>query len=84
MTFDRATGPTRRENQGAATMKTAALNRLRIATWWMVALAAAVVAQPSMSAEAPPKWDGDGVIEEGEDETVAPGQAWVRRMRCGQ
>ncbi len=69
MTFYRATGPSTR-NGGAATMEAAALNCIRIAIWWMVALAAAVIAQPSMSAEATPKWDGDGVIEEGEDETA--------------
>jgi hypothetical protein len=34
------------------------------------ALAAFAIAQPSMSAEKLPKWDGDGVIEEGEDETA--------------
>jgi hypothetical protein len=34
------------------------------------ALAAFAIAQPSMSAEELPKWDGDGVIEEGEDETA--------------
>ena len=51
-------------------MERAALNRIRIAPWWLVALAAVLIAPPSMSAEALPKWDGDGVIEEGEDETA--------------
>jgi hypothetical protein len=39
------------------------------------ALAAFAIAQPSMSAEPLPKWDGDGVIEEGEDETAELAQA---------
>ena len=44
-------------------------NLVRLAAWF-VAFAGALIAQPSMSTEAMPKWDGDGVIEEGEDETA--------------
>ena len=48
-------------------METPTLNRMRIATW-LVALAAIAIAAGSASAEEGPKWDGDGVIEAGEDE----------------
>lgn len=34
------------------------------------ALVASAIAHPSLSAEVSPKWDGDGVIEAGEDETA--------------
>ena len=50
-------------------METPTLNRMRIATW-LVALAAIAIAAGSASAEEGPKWDGDGVIEAGEDETA--------------
>ena len=48
-------------------MGTESVNRDRIGTW-LVALVATLIAQPAMSAEAMPNWDGDGVLEEGEDE----------------
>jgi hypothetical protein len=50
-------------------MASGAFNYSSLATLF-TALAAFAIAQPSMSAEELPKWDGDGVIEEGEDETA--------------
>lgn len=50
-------------------METATSNCLHIATW-LAALVAIAIAPASVLAEATPKSDGDGVIEEGEDETA--------------